>query len=418
MRNGIRWMTGVAMAAVLLVGTTACDDFLVVENPTVVNAAAVDPAADAGTFALSAQQNFATAYGWLIMYGSWYTGEAEVSETFPTRNEYGRRDVDETNGSNNGDLWVPLTLASSSAEGVLRILAGSDGENSNVNVARAALFAGYSALFMSQDFCEGTIAPSPTEPGPRMSQAQLRDHAVQRFSRAIEVASASASSAAPAIRDAALVGRARTYLQAGQRGQAQADAQQVPDGFVFTMTYQDDAANRTRLANRIWQFTQDRGSVSVAPAYRVDDPRVPWSEPDGQFTSQDASVEFYRQLKYTEYGDPIRLASKKEADYIAAEAQGTQAMLALIQAERAANDQPAYDGPTDDQSVLVEFLEQRGREFFLEGQRMGDLQRHGNIVPHVPQPGAPYFKDGFAPIGSGTCYPVPIQEKSNNPNFG
>jgi hypothetical protein len=31
--------------------------------------------------------------------------------------------------------------------------------------------------------------------------------------------------------------------------------------------------------------------------------------------------------------------------------------------------------------------------------------------------GAPYWKPGFAPIGNQVCYPLPITETDNNPNF-
>ena len=416
MRTRLRWTGGVALATALLVSASACNDFLVVENPEDVNAASIDPAADAGTFAFSAQQNFAVAFGWMAMYSSWFTGETEVAETFPTRNEFGRRDVDDANGSLNADVWVQLTRSASSAEGVLGILAGSDGEANNPNVARAALFAGYSHLFMGQDFCEGTVRDG-TEPGPVLSESQLLDLAIQRFTRAIEVGSAAGGATGGALANAARVGRARAHLLAGNNAQALSDAQAVPADFVFNLAYVDDAANRTRLANRFWQFTLDRGSVSVAPAYRVDDPRVPWSEPVPGFSAQDTNVAFYLQQKFTSYAEAMRLASGIEAEYIAAEAQGTQAMLALVQRERAANGLDPYAGPVTDQAVLVEFLEQRGREFWLEGQRMGDLQRHGELVPHVPVPGAVFFKPNFAPIGSATCYPVPIAEKDNNPNF-
>jgi hypothetical protein len=91
---------GVAAAAGVL-SLTACDDFLTVPDPTVM--------------AKSAQQNFARAYGLLITYSSWFTGETDVSETFPTRNEFGRRDIAIQNTSLNGDVWFPLSQSVASA---------------------------------------------------------------------------------------------------------------------------------------------------------------------------------------------------------------------------------------------------------------------------------------------------------------
>ena len=77
--------------AALLVSAVACNSFLEVDNPNVIDASTIDPTQDATTLANSAQQNFAVAYGWMIMYSSWYSGESLVAETFPTHNEFGRR---------------------------------------------------------------------------------------------------------------------------------------------------------------------------------------------------------------------------------------------------------------------------------------------------------------------------------------
>src|SRR5262249_49174337 len=132
---------------------------------------------------------------------------------------------------------------------------------------------------------------------------------------------------------------------------------------------------------------------------------------------QDGILPFYAQRKYTTYDAPLRLASRLEADYIAAEASGTSAMLVLIQSRRAANNQPAYTGPSDEAPVLTEFEEQRGREFYLEGKRLGDFRRNPTAVLHVPQPGQAYFKSGFGPVGNQTCFPLPFAETSTNPNF-
>ena len=100
----MRTLTRIAGAAAVALSLTACDYWLTVPDPTVIDADALDPVADAPLLAKSAQQNFATAYGQLIVYSSWFVGETDVSETFPTRNEFGRRQVTEGNGSLNGDL--------------------------------------------------------------------------------------------------------------------------------------------------------------------------------------------------------------------------------------------------------------------------------------------------------------------------
>lgn len=399
------------LAATLLV-SSGCNNFLSVDNPNVIDVHAIDPVKDAATLANSAQQNYAAALGWMIMYSSWFNGESIVAETFPTRNEFGRRDVSESNGSLSADVWGTLSLAAASTKILLDL--NLPNPTTNLNYGRSYLWRGYSFVQMAESFCSGTVSN-----GPELTTAQMLDSAVANFTKAITVGNTEGSTTGKQLANTALVGRARAQLQAGRKTEAAADAATVPAGFAFTFTYVDDAANRNRLANRMWQFTLDRGSIGVSEAFRVSDPRVPYKAP-GQHTlsPQDASTgEFYIQNKFPTFASPIRVASKLEADYIAAEAAGNAAQLAMIIARRAANEQPSYNGPTDDASVLSEFLWQKSLDFFLEGQRMGDFRRNPTAMRAVPVPGAPYFKPGFPTIGNENCYPLPLTEIDNNPNF-
>ncbi|MBK9978736.1 MAG: hypothetical protein IPP20_12560 [Gemmatimonadetes bacterium] len=113
----------------------------------------------------------------------------------------------------------------------------------------------------------------------------------------------------------------------------------------------------------------------------------------------------------------MRIASKLEADYIAAEVAGPTAQLALIAARRTAGGVGAYAGATDAASVLKELLWQKSLDFYLEGQRQGDWRRQPAAMTGIPVPGQAYFKPGFPAIGNKTCYPLPITERDNNPNL-
>lgn len=398
--------------AALLAGTAGCSDFLNVENPNVIDVNAIDPIQDAATLANSAQQNFAVAYGWLIMYSSWFTGETLVAETFPTRNEFGRRDVAESNTSLNGDVWTPLSLAAASTKIVLDLELPTP--ETNINRERSFLWRGYSFVFMAENFCTGAV-----DSGAELTTAAMLDSAVANFTSAITIGTAINSTESKTLANVALVGRARAHLQAGRKSQAAADAGNVPAGFNYAIPFVDDLANRTRLSNRLWQFTLDRGSMSVAEPWRNGDPRVPFKAPgEHNLSPQDASSgPFFIQNKYPGYATPVRLASKLEADYIAAEAGTTGEQVALIAARRAANGRPAYTGGGDAASVLTELLTQKGFDFWLEGKRLGDFRRNPANVAFMPVPGAAYFKAGFPAIGNKTCYPIPLAEKDNNPNF-
>lgn len=401
-----------AVLGALCLSALACSEFLAVDNPNVIDADNIDPVADATTLANSAQQNFAAALGWSIMYQSWFTGESQVAETFPTRNEFGRRDVQQSNGNLNVDLWGPLSTAAASTQLVLRLALPTP--TTNINLARSALWRGYSFVLMAETFCSGTV-----DAGPELTTTAMVDSAVASFTRAITIGAANGTADAVALANAARVGRARAHLQGGRKAEALADANAVPAGFTFTLAYIDDLANRNRLGNRLWQFTLDRGSISVAPAFRITDPRVRYKSPaQHALTPQDpSSGAFFIQDKYPAFNTPIRVASKLEADYIAAEAGTTAAQLALINARRAANGQAAYSGGTGASEVLTELMWQRSLDFWLEGKRQGDQRRNPLNMTALPVPGAAYFKAGFAPIGNGTCYPLPLQERDNNPNL-
>lgn len=398
--------------ALLLSTAVACADFLEVKNPNVINRDEIDPVQDATTLANSAQQSFQSSLGWLIMYGSWFTGEALVSETFPTRNEFGRRDVAAANGSHNGDVWFPLSQ--SIAGNALVANLELPNPDTNINYVRAHTWLGYGFLLMAEQFCVGT-----TRSGAELDRNTMLDSAIANFSVAITKGAANGTATATTLTNVSRVGRARARLARGLTADALTDATAVPAGFSFSFTHLDDPGNRTRLSNRMWQFTFDRGSISVAPAFQVSDPRVPYRLPGAHsLAAQDPnSGPFVIQQKYPAYTSPLRVASKLEAEYIAAEINGNAAQQALIAARRTAAGLPAYAGATDDASVLTEFMRQKHLDFYLEGQRFGDWRRVPAAVTDVPVAGSTYFKPGFAPVGNQTCYPLPLAETDNNPNL-
>ncbi|MEP7382160.1 MAG: hypothetical protein ABI910_10770 [Gemmatimonadota bacterium] len=408
-----RAVTRTAAGALLVLGTAGCsDNFLNVTNPNVIDAATVDPTSGALTLAQSAQQNFATALGLLSVYSGWFTVEANVSDTFPTRNEFGFRLISDLNGSLNTDVWGPLSLAAASTKTVLDLTLPTPA--SNINIARAATFRGFSVLMMATDFCTGALSS-----GPELTTAQMLDTAIFWFGQGITVGTANATADGIALANASFVGRARAKLQKGDKAGAATDATAVPAGFVFNLRYTDDLANRARLSNRQYQLTFDRSSISVAPFFRTGDPRVPFLPPGVTTLNPQDAVPggFYEQTKFNGYAVSQRLASKLEANYIAAEAGTTADQLTFIAAQRAANNQPAYTGATDPASVLKELYLQRSFEFYLEGRRLADFRRSPASVSGITAAGDPYFKPGYANTGTQTCYPLPRVERDNNPNM-
>lgn len=388
---------------------SGCQNFLEVESPNVVNAADVNPQADAGTLSLSALQDFATAYGTYAVFGGIYTGELFSADVNSPGNLTSVRQVDET--MTNG-WFASMSRARVLATKVVAAVKGTTAENS-LNAARAWAVSGYAFLTLSEHFCSGTV-----DGGPELTTAAMLDSAALHLGRAITIATALGTSG-NAIRDMARVGRARVHLTAGRRTDAIADAQAVTAGFRYDLVYVNDLTNITRLGNIIWHQFFNIGNAAVAPPFQnLTDPRVQTTAPAvNRLRPMDGVTDMWSINKYNNYAAPIRLASKLEADYVAAEAGGTSTMAALIAARRSANGLPAYAGATDARAILVEFLAQKTLEFYVEGKRMGDYRRYPAELPFLVPAGTTYRKPNVPAYSNGRCWPLPIQERTNNRNL-
>jgi hypothetical protein len=145
------------------------------------------------------------------------------------------------------------------------------------------------------------------------------------------------------------------------------------------------------------------------------DPRIAYV--DMKRVAQDGQLNFFRQDKIKGWGSPDRLASKLEADYIEVEANGDPtAMFDFINERRDVGNLAPIAATTDMNVLLRELMEQKARDFWLEGKRIGDLRRLGeSIVPYVIPPGDNYYKPELGLVGTQTCWPVPQSEINNNP---
>lgn len=424
-RHGIRraFRPGMGLILAALVGLTGCDSLFEVDNPNVIDASTVDPVDDGEIFARSAFQTLAAAYGNLAVYSAWFTTEAWVGDTFPTRNEFGRRFVDDQNTTLNGDVWFPLSRAVAQGEQVIEILEGTDQE---LSLALGAVTSGFGLVLMAESFCEGTMRQPGGEPGPLMTPDELLSEAVERFDQAIAAAGAVEGSEARDLVNASRVGKGRALLQQGDGTAAAAAVQDVPTDFVFEVPYVDDAGSRGRLGNGVYFYSAggSRESLVVPPIYREmgldltgdpddpeGDPRIPFF--DSGRLAQDNTLQLYSQLDYPEWGSDIPLASGLEARYIAAEGSGDpSAILALVNERREVGGEDPYTGG----NPLEELMRQRSLDFWLQAKRLGDLRRQGELVPWVIEPG-PYYKDNLGEVFDQTCLPLPFPERNANPNI-
>lgn len=411
-------VTAVALASV------ACDEFFEVSNPNVIDAATVDPVQDGTIFSRSALQTLAQSYGNMIVYTAWFTDEGRVGDTFPTRNEFGRRQVDQNNTSHRDDVWFHLTRSIAQGEQALEVLTGVAGQE--LNVARAAMTSAFGLTLQGETFCEGTMRAAGGEPGNLMSVQQLLETAVNRFDQAMAAAGGATGAEATNILNASRVGKGRALLQLGRGSEAAQAVAQVPEAFSYALAYVDDAGSRGRLGNGVYFFSAggSREALVVPPHYRAigqdltGGPANPTGDPRIQFydsgrNGQDGVLRLWSQLKYPSWAAGIRLASGLEARYIAAEGSGNAAdILALVNERRAVGGEGPYTGG----SPLGELVRQRQFDFWLEAKRMGDFRRHGNVVPNILQPGQ-YYKDNVGDVFDQTCLPIPRAERDANPNI-
>jgi hypothetical protein len=402
-------------AAVLcsLLASAGCGDFLEVTNPTTLEAEAVDPDRDRTLLSQSVWQAFVSRLGDMNVYVAWFSNEARVGDTFPTRNDFGRRDIPDNNGDNNTRWSGQHSTIQFAGEVARRI----EGAGNTLDLARAHLASGYSMIAVGELFCEATLAESWTVSRGPMTSAQILDSAIVQLQKAHDVARSLTGAEATSIVNAALVGIARAHLQNGRKPQASTIAGQVPAAFVMNALHMDDPANRG-LGNTVWSFSESRISLVVPPEFQAmadaGDPRISWV--DMGRPAQDGVLRFIRQNKYKGWADPERLASGLEAQYIKVEADGNPAaMLAFINERRAVGRQTPMEATTDMNALMRELMEQKTRDFWLEGKRVGDFRRNPSHVPYMLQPGNNYYKPSLGVVSNQTCWPVPRDEKTNNP---
>jgi hypothetical protein len=300
------------------------------------------------------------------------------------------------------------------------------GVNRQQLIGQAAAYAGYSLVLIGEGFCSAAI-----NVGAELTSPQVFAEAKARFDKAITAATAAGDQTTLNL---ARVGRARTLMNlsfgtatpdAAQIGQAATDAAAVPTTFVVTAVAA--VTGTPRQQNTMFAHTGGPGSSSfssVDPTFvgltfgGQPDPRVNVTVTTSRGT--DGVTILRLQNKYANLGSPAPIARATEARLIVAEANalnigGTpQNAVTIINALHTAAGIPAYDPAAPGaRTILEQVREERRRELFLEGQRLGDMRRLN--LPLVPAVGAPFGASSV--YGDQRCYPLPAVERNNNPNI-
>lgn len=416
-----RWPSlarGGALALLLAVPLAGCDlgKLLESEAPSRLDADALQSPTQARLLVNGAIADFECAHGAFVVAGGLIGDELEDSQLAAANWSYDRRDFNAAPsgvyGTNSCQgqifgVYTPLSTARWSADNILSKLQGwSDQEVSGRQqlIATAAVYSGFSHLELGMIMCSAAV-----DQGPEMQPADFFRAAEQRFGVAIEAAN---QANAPALRNAAIAGRARARLYLGNKAGAATDAQAVPPGFVFNATAAEDDARRW---NRVFHFVNfSRFAMIEEQSQSLRTGGAPDPRTRANFTNERAvdGRPAVMQTKYASRGAPMPITRYEEAQLILAEAEGGARATSVINALRARHNLPPMTA-AEAGNLQQTLIEERRRELFLEGQRLYDIKRFN--LPLVPAVGAEFLKGGT--YGNTRCLPLPDVERFNNPNI-
>ncbi len=433
-RGRFRAAYTLAVCTLAVGAITACGDFLTAENPGAVEEPDVNNPAYATMIANGPIYAFQLGYTDATYWNGQFTDELFNRAVFVEEGQIDRRELYSDMTYINAFVYAPLQRARYLGEDAARRLGVILGDTASrdLRVARSLAYAGYSYVALGETMCV-----TPIDLGAPKTSAEIFTDAISRFEEAITVATAArahlqgqtpvnanAVAAADSVINFARVGAARAALNKNDKPAALSFANAVPADFEFRAYYTD---NTTGQRNRVFERMQLGSNAYMLNTPfndKVGDPRIPRIEAAGARQTTPLSPFGYSTFNNTVAGAPmaaimwVRIASGLEARYIAAEANGpTPAMLEFVNERRAAGLQDPVNLTGD--ALMAELREQKSRDFYLAGNRLGDLRRYKefygvDLFPSGPYPGS---TTGQVYDSSITCWPLPTNEINGNPNI-
>jgi hypothetical protein len=411
-----------------LVTLAACTDLttLTQSNPGSLSTETVYTPVNAQLIVNGAISDFECAFSRYVVGSGVFTDELANAISQSSNFDYDRRTLTTSASYGTGQctanqqapIYTPLSIARRSADTAIAHLQGwtdaqmPAGVNRVKIIGQAFAYAGYSLTLMGEGMCSAAI-----NLGPELTPAQVFAEAKARFDSAVVDATAASDNTTA---NFARLGRARVLLDLGNAAAAGTDAAAIPAGFVVNMS--TDAIN-IRRENFSFVTINNSAFATVDPSFRgvtingAPDPRVAVTNANKNGTAPGAQL--WTPDKYATLSTPMPIARYAEAQLIVAEAKlvanDLPGAVAAINAARATHaGLGAYDGTGQSaDQIKTQLIEERRRELFLEGHRLGDLRRYN--LTFTPTAGTAY--PGGGTYGTQTCFPLPDVERINNPNI-
>lgn len=442
-RRGV--VTLLAGATLGLASCDTVDRLLEAENPAAIGEGQLDSEALIGVLVNSTIGALSAGYDDpFIWQGSMFTDEQVTGINWEGTARLNLRVV-QYDGAGPPDVfnWASrFRFMADSVSGRLRSLLKEPAKDRRMALVLA--HAGYSYTLMAEIMCEATINVGDKIYSPK----ELAQLAIPRFEEAITIATAVGSSATDVL-NLARVGLARAALLTGDKAKVMSAAQQVPENFVWWVEYLVNVQSNV-MQGRV---TGTNHALGVHPRFLngtfgtqnlrtgQTDPRiqhtVSWTTGHNQLTKL---YKPYQSLPYSGYngaviatgGTPIlyeqstdiKLASGLEARHHYYEAAGPTgtgpngSTLDFVNARRTFGKQTTAALTGD--ALMSELREQRARDMYLGGFRLGDLRRWaaaGITDPRQTFPTGTHPNPEWGPYGNATCYPIPLSEYIGNPNI-
>ena len=423
-RRGTRSIAGWLSAAVIagpIIGCNSISDALNVTAPDKIDAKMLQDPAFATLLVNSTVGDFECGYGAFVAVGGLLSDELLDASITASRWPYDRRDVQTSDGAYSTNacdnftpgVYTPISTARFTADTVaslLKVWTDNQVANRADLLAKALIYGGYDRIMLGELFCSAAI-----NRGPELTSAQVFAQAEDKFTQGLAAAQAANDAQLTSL---AYMGRARARLDQGNLAGADADAKQVPVGFVYNATADVTTGVRT---NRVYQQF-NFGVASVTPQFlgltvptasggTVPDTRIADSA-TGK-TGTDNQTPLIVSNKYRTGASPIPIGSYKEAQLIIAEAEGGQVAVNIINSLRVAAGLPGAFQSTDATTIMNQVISERSRVLYLQGNRAYDMRRLN--LPLNPAAGVAYLHGGV--YGTEVCFPLPDVERNSNPNI-